>query len=374
MSSSGVEDKSDEDLPALKNEEEKIEIISQEDSVEVNIEEIIEETIEEVRDEEVSDEEDMSTTSEERGSFRAIPTFDGKKENYQRFMLKFRAYASERGFKRVLTSSDDKPEDPEAAGLTEVQQKWVKENEKAVSAYTMALTGEEVFEVICNSVTENYPDGLAYQITEELKREYQPDDGTSSLEYLNKLNKLKLSKTENPAKIFNKVAAIRMSYGTTENKVQERDLVMAIIRAAPKQYSETIENVLNEKGDELKVKDLKEVMNRKFRFLVAKGSIRNEGDDDSDDDENETVLAAGDFKGKCYRCGKIGHKANDPKCPMFESYRFKGLCQKCGRRGHKEEDCWEHESNKDKRPPGWKSRLGTDEKGNLAVNFEELLL
>ena len=137
----------------------------------------------------------------------------------------------------MLTSSDDKPDDPEGDGLTEAQQKCVKENEKAVSAYTMALIGEEVFEVICNGVTENYPDGLAYQITKELKREYQPDDGTSSLEYLNRLSKLKLRKTENPLELYNKVAAIKISYGTSENKVQERDLVMAIIRAAPKQYT-----------------------------------------------------------------------------------------------------------------------------------------
>ena len=275
----------------------------------------------------------------------------------------------------MLTSSDDKPDDPEGDGLTEAQQKCVKENEKAVSAYTMALIGEEVFEVICNSVTENYPDGLAYQITLELKREYQPDDGTSSLEYLNRLSKLKLRKTENPLKLYNKVAAIKISYGTSENKVQERDLVMAIIRAAPKQYSEKIENVLNERGDELTVRDLKEVMNRKFRFLEAKGNVNNENSDNSDEEGSETVLAATDFKGKCYRCGKTGHEANDPKCPMYHSYRFKGTCQKCGIRGHKEEDCWEYESNKDRRPPGWRSRLDNNETSNIAVsNAQELLL
>jgi hypothetical protein len=287
-------------------------------------------------------------------------------------MLKFRAYASEKGFKYVLKSGEGKPEDPEAADLTEEQKKWVKANEKAVSAYTMALTGEEVFEVICNSVNEDYPDGLAYLITKELMDEYQPNDGTSSLEYMNSLGQLKLKKGENPANMFNKVASIKLAYGSVENRVQERDLVMAIIRAAPDYYSESIESKMNEKGEELKVKDLKQVMNSKFRFLVAKGKVTEE-EEDSDDEDNETALQTGDFPGKCFKCGKRGHKANSPKCPMYRESSFSGRCNKCGMRGHKEKDCWEDEANTDKRPMGWKSRLNS-EVGNAAVDSEELLL
>ena len=320
-----------------------------------------------VQEEEESDNDDdnMTTSSESSNPFRIMPTFDGKKEKFQRFMLKFRAYASEKNFKYALKESEYMPEDPEAEELTEDQKKWVKANEKAVSAYTMALIGEEVFEVICNSITEAYPDGLAYMITEELTNEYQPSDGTTSLEYLNSLNKVKLGKNENPANVFNKVAAIKMAYSTTKDRVQERDLVMTIIRVAPDQYSEAIENLMQQKGDELTVKDLKEAMNRKFRFMVARGKVTEE-----DKDGHETVLSVTEkFNGNCYKCGKTGHKANDPVCPLYHNGAFKGRCNKCGMRGHKEKDCWENESNKDKRPTGWKSKLRENEEKDERNNF-----
>ena len=136
---------------------------------------------------------------------------------------------------------------------------------------------------------------------------------------------------------------------------------------------------MNEKGDELKVKDLKQVMNSKFRFLVAKGKVTEEEEDD-DDDGSETVLGAMNFPGKCYKCGQKGHKANSPSCPLYRENNFIGKCNKCGMRGHKEKDCWEDEANKDKRPTGWKSRLKNDEerddeeRNNFARDNNEYLL
>ena len=113
--------------------------------------------------------------------------------------------------------------------------------------------------------------------------------------------------------------------------------------------------------------DLKQVMSRKYRFLVAKGKVKEE------DDGTETILAAAEFKGKCYKCGQVRNKANDPKCPMYnKSMRFRGKCNKCGKYGHREKDCWENEENKDKRPSGWKSRTA-EERNNIAVNDELLL-
>ena len=82
-----------------------------------------------------------------------------------------------------------------------------------------------------------------------------------------------------------------------------------------------------------------------FRFLIARGMMK-ESDDKRDG--HETVLQAGDFKGKCYKCGQTGHKANDPICPMYKKKgknKFKGLCNLCGKKGHKEKDCWEKDEN-----------------------------
>ena len=125
---------------------------------------------------------------------------------------------------------------------------------------------------------------------------------------------MKLGENENPAVLFNKLASIRMAFSTTANKVGDDDLKMTVVLIVPNCYSETIKNIMNEKGDALTLNEVKEVMAKKYRFLVARGQIK---DEENENGGHQTVLQAGDFKGKCYKCGQTGHKANDPKCPIF---------------------------------------------------------
>ena len=157
-----------------------------------------------------SDQEDieiMTSDSHESGAYKGMPTFDGKKEKFQKFKLKFKAYANAKGFKEALADTTaNLPADPNAEALTDEQRKSVKANNDAVCAYTMALIGDEVFEIITNCTTTAYPDGVAHMIATELTSEYQPSDGASKLEYLNSLNEVKLTKDENPACLFNKLS------------------------------------------------------------------------------------------------------------------------------------------------------------------------
>lgn len=56
--------------------------------------------------------------------------------------------------------------------------------------------------------------------------------------------------------------------------------------------------------------------------------------------ENKTVYtnygkkSSMTFQGTCYRCGKVGHKANARECPVL-----KAVCSSCGRRGHFTKNC-----------------------------------
>ena len=65
--------------------------------------------------------------------------------------MKFRAYVNKNGFLNELTDGTGLPADPNAAGVTDAQKAAIKSNTDAVCAYTMALTGDEFFNIIPES-------------------------------------------------------------------------------------------------------------------------------------------------------------------------------------------------------------------------------
>ena len=212
----------------------------------------------------------MSTDSNESGVYKGMLTLDGKKENYQNFMLKFKANANAKGFLSVLTLNAALPADSRVDGLTVDQNKLVKANIDALCAYTMALVGDDVFDIITSSFTTEYHHGLAHLITAELDDQFKPDDGTSKIEYMNALSSVSMGKDSDPAKLFNKLAKIKTAYNSATNIVQESELVMTVVRVAPAKYSETIKKVMKAKGNSLTVKDMKKEMIEHCTFLIAR--------------------------------------------------------------------------------------------------------
>jgi hypothetical protein len=66
-------------------------------------------------------------------------------------------------------------------------------------------------------------------------------------------------------------------------------------------------------------------------------------------DESETALYAGGFRGKCNECGKMGHKACDCCEKQEKSLNrnnqqskktINGVCNYCRKKGHTKKDCW----------------------------------
>eukprot|EP01083_Nonionella_stella_P145805 457688_1 len=60
------------------------------------------------------------------------------------------------------TLKDDGSED-------ELKIKYIRDNEKAFSAYTLALEGDQVFQLITAAITDDWPDGGAHLITDNLR-------------------------------------------------------------------------------------------------------------------------------------------------------------------------------------------------------------
>jgi len=114
-------------------------------------------------------------------------------------------------------------------------------------------------------------------------------------------------------------------------------------------------------GAALTVDDLEECMDERWKIKKMKN-----GGDMNDDEE----VALSGFSGKCFKCGKLGHKASDCKKKnqsqsQQKSKKFDGSCNNCGKYGHKAVNCWLDERNKDKRPRGF--RLKSEQESGAAA-------
>ena len=300
-----------------------------------------------------------------------LPVFDDKASEYQKWYVRFRAYASVCGFTESIKHTPD-PNLPEredtSLDLSKVselvQSKARKKNAIAMANLTMALTGDSsmaiIFDVMDN---DEWPGGLAWKIIEALKHKYAPEDTMSSVEMSERLSEVSMKTNEDPATLFTQLAAIKTQFKTL--KVSEAAMIAVVLKAAPEMYDLVLTSLQVQKKMELKVIDLRETMNVYYR-----GKVKSK-DGDKDTGDKELNLSA--FEGTCYDCKKPGHKSY--QCPNKKSRgtnydkgkKFMGKCNDCNKFGHMKKDCWKNPDNANKKPQWLKDKEKNREHGNATV-------
>lgn len=257
-----------------------------------------------------------------------LPTFDGKEESFVIWRTRFRAYALMKGFAEALSYDDntdmsDKESDVNAnfasadAAIKETGRKG-KANIMAMAALAIAMTTEELICKIHEASDADWPGGKAYKVIKLLEAEYQQD----------------------PRILFEQIAMIKNQARSSQLAIAEEDLIAIVLDKVPIQYAHVLATQQNIQGTNLTLSHLKEAMRNQYRIVNGR----------TDDDDNmidETGL--GGIMGRHGR-RKNRYGGNDET----SKNKFKGKCHHCGKKGHKKTDCFHLETNKDKRPKGFK--------------------
>ncbi|MGH7955290.1 MAG: hypothetical protein ACREOZ_04950, partial [Gloeomargaritales cyanobacterium] len=313
------------------------------------------------------------------GSDKAkVPGFDGKKANYESWSIRWDAFAEVEQFEEALVKGGD-PKMPtssteiidETNSVGKAAMKAKKQNRKAVAYYTLAFKNIRLLALVNKSKTTEWPGGLAWKIKEALTKKYRPNDIVAQAELRQRMNAVSMKKTEDPATLFEQLSEIEAIYNTVTQQITEVEMIAVILSAAPKEYHSILTAEQRYRGVNLTLDHLEEAMNDLWR--QGSGKQRSRADDDED---NELALV--NFGGKCFKCGKTGHKAAqcDNKSgggggggnTNNKGRKFNGTCNNCGKRGHMVKDCWELEENKDKRPNNYRKKRET---ANAAVDSDD---
>ena len=138
-----------------------------------------------------------------------IPVFDGTAKNYTMWWVRFSAYAVMKNFSRALKQDKELPANDDVEPETDNAKLAKKANEVAMASLTMAFRTDGMLNVIFRSMNKDWPGGLAYKVIDELKRQFQPEDIMCRVELCRSLNKKKMQKGSDPAKLFEQIYLIQ---------------------------------------------------------------------------------------------------------------------------------------------------------------------
>ena len=115
-----------------------------------------------------------------------------------------------------------------------------------------------------------------------------------------------MGKTDDPSKLFEKIASIKNAFQTNKQTVDEEDLLATVLKKASEEYASILATEERTKGANLTLENLEAAMDTEYRIRYGvKGTEREK--------KKRGELSLSAFNGICYNCQREGHLARD--CP-----------------------------------------------------------
>jgi len=284
------------------------------------------------------------------------PTWNGERSTFAAWEIRFLAHATLYGYSEAVGTTEE-PDLPVKQTDTidtsneagKRQEAAKKRNLLAMAHLAQAFEKNAQLNMIIRSKDQDWKGGRAWKVMEQLYKKYKPEGIMAKAQLRVELTEISMKENEDPSNLFEKIAEIENRYSQGGYNVPQDEIIALVIEKVPECYQSALEAESRRLGAALTVNDLEECMDERWKIKKMKN-----GGDMNDDEE----VALSGFSGKCFKCGKLGHKASDCKKKnqsqsQQKSKKFDGSCNNCGKYGHKAVDCWLDERNKDKRPKGF---------------------
>jgi hypothetical protein len=290
--------------------------------------------------------------------------FSGKKKDWITWEEKFLSKAKRRGYKDLLLGKVLIPESTtvltviagasdEDAIKAKVKTRELNEqgySDLILSMDTKSNAGKVAFNLVRGSKTPDYEDGNIAVAFKSLKRKYSPKTAPTLAKYHKLFYSAKLKKKADPDVFITYLEDLRLNMAEMKSTMSDDQFLLHLLNNLTKEYEPEVKDLEKRIGsstDPLDIEEVREDLSLRYERL-------GKTDDDSDsDDEEHALYVGGQFKGRCNKCGKYGHKAAEcrskpgddnkfkgqKKTSGFTPGKFSGLCHYCKKEGHRASDC-----------------------------------
>ena len=191
------------------------------------------------------------------------------------------------------------------------------------------------FNIIDMSTTASLPDGDAHLAWKRLNAKYESKTNVSLTQLQLEFSESELTYVhKDPEEWMTKLEVIQSRLRSMNYNIRLEQLIIHVLNHLPEEYDvffDTIEIDIDFKTKSYNYDNVKEMICLKYEKLMRCS--------DRDNKEPESALNVVNRNEKRFK------------------KQFKGRCYNCGKIGHKGVDCWELDKNKNNRPPSWSSNF-----------------
>ena len=164
--------------------------------------------------------------------------FDGTRNKFRMWSMKFLAAAHQRGYRDVITGVVTVPPSGESIDIsTEDGKKLHKAREynyKAYSDLVLSCSGEICFEIVAGAVTPDLQEGDARLAWRKLKEKYMPTTSANKVNLAAQFANSKLTSWKsNPDLWISKLEILRARLASCNQVIDETGLIIHILNNVP---------------------------------------------------------------------------------------------------------------------------------------------
>jgi gag-polypeptide of LTR copia-type len=254
----------------------------------------------------------MSTTTSSETTIRTI-TFSGKKEDWRMWSRRFEAFAETRGYSDALTTElAHLPKDGDVLDPTEATYEEKKNarkiNREAYGALILACTDKTSFGAIDEARTDDNPKGVAHKAWKSLKERFEPEDQTSEIEILDKLNNCKLDdEKDNIDDWFPQLIHLKQRAKTIKLDILENQIIAHVLHNLPAAYKEYKAVILKEARD-------KTLSLTKMQELLRTAHKQNFGENTTNKNQGFIASYGNRKNNNCYKNNNNKNYSNNSNC------------------------------------------------------------